>query len=345
MANGNKHLGEESKRKYTPRGSQAPMFGAKGPETSGKRRKIKIGEAESDSVTQAPKATPRQKRGALEIAGSVVGGPVVGKVVSKVAAPLIKKAFSKTASKAAPSSSTAVVPASGSSSRAVVPASGSSSRAVTTTTPSTAVTTPSRAVRPRNVPRKPPTDKGKIVGLSPKGKIVGAGIAAGTGYGAKKLYDIYDKEAGATPTAKPPKKAEGSKATINKEPTVNKISDYELADDTNIMSPSKPASKPKASKPKASKPQATPKPKAKAKAKKNPDYEYYGKEGTGLGDFSRKHGIQYATEEGYKKWFDTHDGEKKGGRPGKGKMKTQGMNRSKRSGFSGRGSGAALRGF
>ena len=88
-----------------------------------------------------------------------------------------------------------------------------------------------------------------------------------------------------------------------------------------------------------------PKAKPKAKAKKNPDFEYYGKEGTGLGDFSRKHGIQYATEEGYKKWFDTHDGEKAGGRPGKGKMKTQGMNRSKRTGFSGRGSGAALRGF
>ena len=39
------------------------------------------------------------------------------------------------------------------------------------------------------------------------------------------------------------------------------------------------------------------------------------------------------------------DGEKRGGRPGKSKMKTQGLNRSKRSGFSGRGTGAALRGF
>ena len=132
---------------------------------------------------------------------------------------------------------------------------------------------------------------------------------------------MYDKEAGATP------KAEGSKATINKEPTVNKISNYELADDTNIMSPSKSASKPK------------------AKAKTDPDYEYYGKEGTALGDFSRKHQIQYSTDKGYEKWLDQGDGEKRGGRPGKGKMKTQGMNRSKRSGFSGRGTGAALRGF
>ena len=74
-------------------------------------------------------------------------------------------------------------------------------------------------------------------------------------------------------------------------------------------------------------------------------YRYYGKEGTGLGDFSRKFGIKYATQEQFEKDFDTHDGEKRGGRPGKGKMKTQGLNRSKRTGFSGRGTGAALRGF
>ena len=74
-------------------------------------------------------------------------------------------------------------------------------------------------------------------------------------------------------------------------------------------------------------------------------YKFYGKEGTGLGDFSRKFGIKYATQEQYEKDFDTHDGEQMGGRPGKSKMKTQGLNRSKRTGFSGRGTGAALRGF
>tara|TARA_R100000458_G_scaffold54917_1_gene58416 strand:+ start:70 stop:465 length:396 start_codon:yes stop_codon:yes gene_type:complete len=38
-------------------------------------------------------------------------------------------------------------------------------------------------------------------------------------------------------------------------------------------------------------------------------------------------------------------GLKEGGRAGEGKTKTQGINRSKRTGFSGRGTGAALRGF
>ena len=145
-----------------------------------------------------------------------------------------------------------------------------------------------------------------------------AALLGGTLYGGKELYDMYSKEAGATPESI--KKAEGSKATINKEPYVE---GYDMDDfDSPKSVPSK----------------STP------KAKTDPDFEYYGKEGTGLGDFSRKHGIQYATDKGYEKWFE-QDGEKAGGRPGKGKMKTQGMNRSKRTGFSGRGSGAALRGF
>jgi hypothetical protein len=40
-------------------------------------------------------------------------------------------------------------------------------------------------------------------------------------------------------------------------------------------------------------------------------------------------------------------GEKFGGRPGRGKLKTQGMNKTgkRKAGFSGKGSGAALRGF
>ena len=84
--------------------------------------------------------------------------------------------------------------------------------------------------------------------------------------------------------------------------------------------------------------------KGKGKAE-DTGFKHYGKAGTSLGDFSRKHGIQYATQEQMDKDFDLSDGEKAGGRPGRGKMKTQGMNRSKRSGFSGRGAGAAQRGF
>ena len=83
----------------------------------------------------------------------------------------------------------------------------------------------------------------------------------------------------------------------------------------------------------------------KAAPKKDDGYKFYGKEGTGLGDFSRKFGFKYATPEQFEKDFGMDDGEQAGGRPGKGKMKTQGLNRSKRSGFSGRGTGAALRGF
>ena len=74
-------------------------------------------------------------------------------------------------------------------------------------------------------------------------------------------------------------------------------------------------------------------------------YKFYGKPGTTIGDFSRKFGIKYATQKGFERDFPEHDGEQMGGRPGKSKMKTQGLNRSKRSGFSGRGTGAALRGF
>ena len=82
-------------------------------------------------------------------------------------------------------------------------------------------------------------------------------------------------------------------------------------------------------------------------ASKDDGYKFYGKEGTGLGDFSRKHGMQYATQKQFEKDFNMDDGEKAGGRPGRGKLKTQGMNKKgkRKAGFSGRGSGAALRGF
>ena len=89
--------------------------------------------------------------------------------------------------------------------------------------------------------------------------------------------------------------------------------------------------------------------KAPKKPSKQPDdgYKSYGKEGTGLGDFSRKHEMQYATQKQFEKDFNMDDGEKAGGRPGRGKMKTQGMNKKgkRKAGFSGKGAGAALRGF
>jgi hypothetical protein len=57
--------------------------------------------------------------------------------------------------------------------------------------------------------------------------------------------------------------------------------------------------------------------------------------------------MQYATQKQFDKDFNMDDGEKAGGRPGRGKLKTQGMNKAgkRKAGFSGRGSGAALRGF
>ena len=84
-----------------------------------------------------------------------------------------------------------------------------------------------------------------------------------------------------------------------------------------------------------------------SKSKADDGFKFYGDEGTGLGDFSRKYGMQYATQEQTDKDFDLSDGAKAGGRPGKGNLKTQGMNKTakRKAGFSGKGSGAALRGF
>jgi len=90
-------------------------------------------------------------------------------------------------------------------------------------------------------------------------------------------------------------------------------------------------------------------PKASKKPSKQPDdgFKFYGKKGTGLGDFSRKQGVQHATQKQFEKDFNMDDGEKAGGRPGRGKLKTQGMNKAgkRKAGFSGKGAGAALRGF
>ena len=75
------------------------------------------------------------------------------------------------------------------------------------------------------------------------------------------------------------------------------------------------------------------------KPKKADDgYRYYGKKGTGLGDFSRKYGMKYATQEQFEKDFDMSGGAKKGGQIKK-------LAKKRRKGFSGRGVGKALRGF
>lgn len=57
--------------------------------------------------------------------------------------------------------------------------------------------------------------------------------------------------------------------------------------------------------------------------------------------------FMYMTQKGYDEMMDDSSGEKRGGRPGRGKMKTQGMNKKgkRKAGFSGKGAGAALRGF
>lgn len=81
-------------------------------------------------------------------------------------------------------------------------------------------------------------------------------------------------------------------------------------------------------------------------------YRFYGKEGTGLGDFSRKYGIKYATPEQFEK--DIGEPAKKGGqikklsktkKVVKKKSASKKSTSKRRKGFSGRGAGAALRGF
>ena len=49
--------------------------------------------------------------------------------------------------------------------------------------------------------------------------------------------------------------------------------------------------------------------------------------------------MQHATQKQFEKEFNMDDGEKAGGRPGRGKLKTQGMNKAgkRKAGFSGRG--------
>jgi len=59
----------------------------------------------------------------------------------------------------------------------------------------------------------------------------------------------------------------------------------------------------------------------------------------------RRDSVIRAGDEARKERLENQKGLKKGGRAGKGKTKTQGINRSKRTGFLGRGTGVALRGF
>ena len=76
----------------------------------------------------------------------------------------------------------------------------------------------------------------------------------------------------------------------------------------------------------------------KTPKKADDGYRYYGKKGTGLGDFSRKYGIKYATQEQFDKDFGNVDGAYEGGSLKK-------LAKKRRKGFSGRGAGKALRGF
>ena len=316
----------------------------------GKKQKVK---------GQANVPTARQKQGAIELASSVVGGPVVGKLLGKAAGKLAGRAAaagSKAASKvgkrmtganrrranrarkraadkpdvinAPPPKPQAQLPkpkpirgtdqTSGPTIRAGNRLGGATPAVRGSTTP--AATTPKPKPKPtpttsKSKPKPPPTDTGTIVGLSPLGKgVLGGALAGGTA-------------AYLTQSEKDAKPAAGSQATKNKAPYVE---GYDMdMDDFDSPKPSYPK-RPKA---------------AKSASKKDDGYRYYGKKGTGLGDFSRKFEIKYATPEQFEKDFGMDDGEKRGGRPGKSKMKTQGLNRSKRSGFSGRGTGAALRGF
>ena len=312
----NKKIGEKSR--YRPRGSSNPLS-----MTAKSRRKdadplrdIRDGK-EQKVKGQANVPTARQKQKAIELGSSVVGGPIAGKLLGKAAGALASRAASKAPNviRAGAPKPQAQLPkpkpirgtdqTSGPTIRAGDRLGGATPAVRKPTTP---------AAAPKPTPK--PTDKGKIVGLSNKGKAaVGGGLAAGTA----AYLSQSEKDA---------KPAKSSQPPVNKEPTVNKMSDYELADDTNIRSPRK----------------AAPKPASKPAPEKDDGYRYYGKKGTGLGDFSRKFKIKYATPEQFEKDFG-YDGEQMGGRPGKSKMKTQGLNRSKRTGFSGRGTGAALRGF
>jgi len=338
----------------------------------GKKQKVK---------GQANVPTARQKQGALEIALSGVGGPIAGKLLGKAAGKLASRAAtagSRAASKAGKRMT-------GANRRRANRAANQSKTPNTATSPTSAPmpkkpVTP-KVNKPNTPPKtpKPETPKTPTSGKSTAKRVVdivktaagrgtpgyrtnvaqtvskpeaklgflgkagqrrdvskkdqqiaknirtGAKAATTTGIGiaGTKLYDSIDP----MPNNK---KVDTAKANKNKAPYVE---GYNMdMDDFDSPKPSYP------------RPPKPPKAAAKPAPEKDDGYRYYGKKGTGLGDFSRKFEIKYATPEQFEKDFG-YDGEQMGGRPGKSKMKTQGLNRSKRTGFSGRGTGAALRGF
>ena len=189
------------------------------------------------------------------------------------------------------------------------------------------------AVRKTTSPAVAP--KSKVPAVAPKSKVpanrqpgFNLGSTKGKGSNLKKLIGpALATGAGAylLSSEKDAKPSAGSQAAKNKEPTVTKMSNYELADDTSIKSPVKTKTPAKTNK-------------KKSDPTEGGRYKSYSKDNN---DF------MYMTQKGYDEMMDDSSGEKAGGRPGRGKLKTQGMNKAgkRKAGFSGRGSGAALRGF
>ena len=312
---------KKSRKKTLYGESQSPLFGAQGkPETSGERRDIRIGEAKSGSVTQAPKATTRQKRRAAELAGSVVGGPIAGKLLGKAAGALAGRA----ASKGAPN----VIRAGAPKPQVKLPTpkpirgtdqtSGPTIRAGQGDPSKGAIPAVRRPTTPATTP-KPRTEKGKIVGLSPLGKaITGATLGGGAIYGVKKLYDtVMDSSAG---------KASAETETKTKPKKSNKKVKKKKVADTRRDSPHPPIVKLKTKSP--------PKPAKKAKKWKSADPLY---------DKPRSKNMipgDYKESGDYLDAFEENIGAKKGGR-----LSSTNLKSKRKSGFSGKGAGAALRGF
>ena len=313
---------------------------------------------------QANVPTARQKQGALELALSGVGGPIVGKLIGK-AAPAATRALAKRAASKAPSNvvnratpNTATSPTS-----APMPKPTPKpkvNKAATPKTPKTPKPTNGKPMPKRVVDivktaagRGTPGRRSRVdqtvskleekVGLGKQGQRRGvskrdqniannvrtgakvAGTAALIGGGAK-LYDSIDP----LPTNK---KQTQTKNNATSNPPSNP-----------------PRSRPRLSPPAGAmeeleiSPGGENQPKASKKAPKKDkteggDYKSYSKDNN---DF------MYMTQQGYdKQEMEDMGGEKFGGRPGRGKLKTQGMNKTakRKAGFSGKGSGAALRGF
>ena len=165
---------------------------------------------------------------------------------------------------------------------------------------------PKQPVTPKT-PKKPDKPKNIV-----KPVVTGTGTAAGVVGGLASLDNKKKKKRKVVGSGQTP--ATGYVESKKPKPKPN----VDLADDTYIKD-SKPT-------------------KAKKSKKADDGYRYYGKKGTGLGDFSRKYGMKYATQEQFEKDFDMSGGAKKGGSIKK-------LAKKRRKGFSGRGVGKALRGF